>query len=128
MTNADKIRLMNDEELVEWLRMLKWLDGLTCACMSYDHWRCDDYETCRECWKDWLTDGSDGADKKTRAEWIRSMSDEELLEWLCDVGACMVDNNSPHCGDNRCRECWMAWLAEDADGADGVNKKQGDGR
>ena len=34
MTNADKVRQMTDEELLEWLRMLKWLDGLTCACMS----------------------------------------------------------------------------------------------
>ena len=51
----------------------------------------------------------------TNADKVRQMTDEELLEWLCDVGACMVDNNSPHCGDNRCRECWKDWLAEDAD-------------
>ena len=47
----------------------------------------------------------------TNAEWIRAMSDEELMGWLCDVGACMVD----HCVDNRCCECWKDWLAEDAD-------------
>lgn len=111
MTNADKVRQMTDEELLEWLRMLKWLDCMSCVCMDYALERCKDYVTCRECWKDWLADGSDGADKKTRAERIRAMSDEELMEWLCDVGACRVD----HCVDNRCRVCWMAWLAEDAD-------------
>ena len=131
MTNADKVRQMTDEELLEWLRMLKWLDGLTCACMEwlrmpkwldgltcacmdYDHWRCDDYEDCRTCWKDWLAEEADEKTRKwkmTNAEWIRTMSDEELMGWLCDVGACMVD----HCVDNRCRECWKDWLAEDAD-------------
>jgi len=48
MTNADKIRQMNDEELLE------WLDSIGNACMSDDTERCDDYEDCRECWKDWL--------------------------------------------------------------------------
>lgn len=46
ITNADKIRQMTDEELLE------WVDGLSNACMDYDIERCDDYETCRECWKD----------------------------------------------------------------------------
>lgn len=30
----------------------------------------------------------------TNAEWLRSLSDEQLLYWLCDdIGACWVDNN-----------------------------------
>ena len=129
MTNADKVRQMTDEELLEWLRMLKWLDGLTCACMDYDHWRCDDYEDCRTCWKDWLAEDADEKTRKwkmTNAEWIRAMSDEELMGWLCDVGACMVD----HCVDNRCCECWKDWLAEEADCSDMADgsKKQGDER
>lgn len=57
MTNGDKIRQMTDKELLE------WLDSIGNACMSDDIERCDNYETCRECWKDWLTDGADGADE-----------------------------------------------------------------
>lgn len=66
----------------------------------------------------------------TNAERIRQMTDEELLEWLCDVGACMVGNNSPHCGDNRCCECWKDWLADEADCSDRADesKKQGNGK
>ena len=45
ITNAGKIGQMTDEEL-------EWVDGLSNACMDYDIERCDDYETCRECWKD----------------------------------------------------------------------------
>ena len=56
MTNADKIRKMSDKELLE------WVDGLSNACMDYDIERCDDYETCRECWKDWLAEEADRAD------------------------------------------------------------------
>lgn len=53
MTNGERIRLMNDEEL--W----NWLDSNTCT--GYIE-RCDDYETCRECWKDWAAAEADGAD------------------------------------------------------------------
>lgn len=49
MTNADKIRQMTDEDLLEWVA------GLSNACMDYyDIERCGDYKTCRECWKDRL--------------------------------------------------------------------------
>lgn len=44
MTNAERI----NEELLE------WLDGLSFACMDYVFELCKGYETCRECWKDWL--------------------------------------------------------------------------
>lgn len=108
MTNADKVRQMTDEELWNWLDYL----GIACMCGCYhDLARCKNYVKCRVCWMAWLAEDADGADKKTRAERIRAMSDEELMEWLCDVGACRVD----HCVDNRCRECWKDWLAEDAD-------------
>lgn len=56
MTNADKIRQMTDEELLE------WLDCMSCVCMDYALERCKDYVTCRECWKDWLAEDADGAD------------------------------------------------------------------
>ena len=47
----------------------------------------------------------------TNAEWLRSLSDEQLLDWLCDDIACWVDNNLPHCSDSKqCRECWQRWL------------------
>lgn len=55
--------------------------------------------------------------KKTNADRIRSMSDEELAEWvnspcppstLCDLN----DNYEPNCKD-----CWLAWLKQDANNA-----------
>ena len=44
MTNAERIRAMSDEELLE------WLDGMSNACMDNGVERCDDYEDCRTCW------------------------------------------------------------------------------
>lgn len=61
MTNAERIRAMSDEELLE------WLEGLSCAGMDDALERCKGYETCRECWMAWLAedaDGADGVDKK----------------------------------------------------------------
>lgn len=44
MTNAERIRAMSDEELLE------WLDKTGCARMPYDRWRA------------WLAEEADGAD------------------------------------------------------------------
>lgn len=46
MTNADKIRQMTDEELLE------WVDGLSNARMPYDRWRA------------WLAEEADGSKSK----------------------------------------------------------------
>lgn len=48
----------------------------------------------------------------TNAEWLRSLSDEQLLDFLWEyLGACMVDNSSPHCSDKKsCFYCWQQFL------------------
>ncbi len=58
MTNAERIRAMSDEELLE------WLEGLSCAGMDDALERCKGYETCRECWKDWLAEDADDIENK----------------------------------------------------------------
>lgn len=51
MTNADKIRQMTDEELLEWV-----VDKVDFVCMAYGTERCRKCESCRSCWKDWLAE------------------------------------------------------------------------
>ena len=65
----------------------------------------------------------------TNAEWLRSLSDEQLLDWLVDH-ACMTERScNERCHDTKmCREClkrWMETKAACSDGADG-SKKQGE--
>ena len=53
MTNADKIRQMSDEELLEFLY------GIPNSCILE---RCDNYEDCLSCWQAWLGEEADGSD------------------------------------------------------------------
>ena len=55
--------------------------------------------------------------KRTNADCIRSMSDEELADWLymwaggapnCDRGL------SEHPDLKKCRDCWLDWLKQEA--------------
>ena len=56
--------------------------------------------------------------KQTNADRIRSMTDEELAEFINDVfytlavkpGMCDVCDND---GVNNCRECWLDWLKQE---------------
>ena len=51
--------------------------------------------------------------KKTNADRIRSMTDEELAGWLRDFGDC--DGLNRRCkGFWKCKECWLDWLKEEA--------------
>lgn len=68
MTNAERIRAMSDEGLLE------WLDGLSCACVDYDIERCKGYVTCRECWKAWLAEEADEAAKQERNGKMRKIN------------------------------------------------------
>ena len=55
MTNGDKIRQMGDEGLAELMN-----DVLGNVCMfGIYHDLCDNYKSCRECWKDWLAEEAD---------------------------------------------------------------------
>ncbi len=46
------------------------------ACMDYGVERCDDYETCRECWKDWLAEDADGVDCSDGSDESKKQGDE----------------------------------------------------
>lgn len=52
----------------------------------------------------------------TNAEFILNMSFSELVEWLCDVEACMKKPDSDCCGNKaRCTACWISWLDKTVD-------------
>ena len=57
MTNADKIRQMSDEELME------WLINHECKC-GYDRAHCNNYVSCYACWKGWLAEEADEIENK----------------------------------------------------------------
>lgn len=54
---------------------------------------------------------------KTNADRIRSMTDEEIADFLCDIGEC--DRRCPakigDCifSDSTCRQAWLEWLKEE---------------
>ena len=58
----------------------------------------------------------------TRAERIRTMTDEELAELLDGMSNACMSDDIERCDDYEdCRECWRAWLAEEADCSDGAD-------
>lgn len=58
----------------------------------------------------------------TQADHIRSMSDEELAEFLEKVGGCGPSFDTKYCNNvNGCPDgikCWLDWLKQEADDAD----------
>ena len=50
---------------------------------------------------------ADRKKQKTNADMIRSMSDEELVYFILEVGC--PDGTVCSCSDN-CENCWMKWL------------------
>lgn len=49
-------------------------------------------------------------------EFILKMDFSELVEWLCDVEACMEKPDSDCCGNKaRCTACWISWLNKTVD-------------
>lgn len=52
-------------------------------------------------------DGTGHKKQKTNADMIRSMSDEELVCFILEVG--YPGNTVCSCSDN-CENCWMKWL------------------
>ena len=49
--------------------------------------------------------------KKTNANHIRSMTDEELAEFLTEYH-CVY--KAPHCMETNCTQCWLNWLKKEA--------------
>lgn len=56
----------------------------------------------------------------TNADRIRSMSDEELAEWMCQMQARDGELCPPKHGyklcltENGCKPCWLEWLKKEA--------------
>ena len=53
--------------------------------------------------------------KKTNADRIRSMTDEELAQYMGDVqtwGGC-PNHGARNCTEN-CADCWLDWLKQEA--------------
>lgn len=51
----------------------------------------------------------------TNADRIRSMSDEELAQWLLSQG-CKAHNTDEWCKKQRnCQACWLEWLKQECD-------------
>ena len=46
----------------------------------------------------------------TRADRIRSLSDEDLAEFLAEY-RCV--HKAPHCMESNCAQCWFEWLKEE---------------
>lgn len=85
----------------------------TCTkCKNYDISISD--EPCRECQKAFRRgEGKPNfISSFTNADRLRSMTDEELAEWLpFKTGAC---NMNEKCGnDYTCDACWLDWLKQE---------------
>lgn len=47
---------------------------------------------------------------QTNADRIRSMTDEELAEWIYTDGCCQEGK----CSNVGCKECWLEWLKQES--------------
>ena len=47
----------------------------------------------------------------THADKLRSMTDEELAEFLAEY-RCV--HKAPHCMEANCSQCWLDWLRQEA--------------
>ena len=55
---------------------------------------------------------------KTKADYIRAMSDEELADWLKSIRyscTCLPRGNGNRCADFKddCKACWLNWLEQE---------------
>ena len=55
--------------------------------------------------------------KKTNADRIRAMTDEELAEWVSSRKETCPPIKEWKCSRESCHECWLAWLKQDANNA-----------
>ena len=63
----------------------------------------------------------DKAPKKTYADWIRAMTDEELATFLVRFGMCQVcDYNHTNCQGSKCHEGYLRWLQREKSNS-GIN-------
>ena len=96
-----------------------WVDGRYIADESAN--RCPNYETVKESGAYLCGVLDERKRKKTNADKIRAMSDEELAEFLrfgpVPSHICFICGNTlPECNDNACRMAVLYWLQQPAEG------------
>ena len=52
----------------------------------------------------------------TNADRIRSMSDEEMAEFISSIPMCVGKDEDLNCGIDVCKECFLKWLQRPAEG------------
>ena len=99
-------------------------EAMTCGNCYYREYT-PQFPPCEDCLKDWRTIGKKSSwvgaiwEKKTNADRIRAMSDEELAEFMeCNVGCddCRfftICRSAPQ--DRVCSEYWLDWLKEEVE-------------
>ena len=55
--------------------------------------------------------------KRTNADRIRSMTDEELAEWIAEYTDCLCGIHKPGCSKTKgtCVATWLDWLKQEVD-------------
>lgn len=85
---------------------IKWLDEYSGTYyIGYGSYRIDYV-------RDWLSKCFEIAEEqpKTNAEYIRSMSDEELANLIAYGKGCLL--KAPHCMSGNCHVCYLNWLKQ----------------
>lgn len=88
--------------------------------------KCIHYDTCKNlsvtmCGKKWSEDGCFIEVPMTNADYIRSMSDEELAEMFHGGGLCnhIQDEHNAHCeARGTCDNCVIEWLKQPKENTD----------
>lgn len=73
-------------------------------------------DTCRECGIAMLNYEEAKQKPMTNADRIRSMTDEELAEWISEYTDCLCGIHKPGCSKTKgtCVATWLDWLKQEA--------------
>lgn len=57
--------------------------------------------------------------KRTKADRVRSMTDNELAKWIVQQTFCPYDRgiDDDHVCKSSCKQCWLEWLRQEAEDA-----------
>ena len=80
-------------------------------CNNCKHKDCWEYaDPCDSCTN--ITGEPTNWEPQTRADRVRTMTDEELAEFLAEYRCA---HKAPHCMEANCAPCWLDWLRQEAD-------------
>ena len=60
----------------------------------------------------------------TNADRIRSMSDEEMAEFISSIPMCVGEDEDLNCEIDVCKECFLKWLQQPAEDDDHDERKE----